>query len=66
MRSVTGSRHRLLMPLSMVVGGGFLCFCDIVARVLVTGEAPIGVVTALIGGPFFLVLLVQRRFTDWD
>ncbi|GMV99381.1 MAG: ABC transporter permease [Candidatus Hydrogenedentota bacterium] len=65
-RSVTGSRHRLLMPLCVIAGGGFLCFCDILARKLLTGETPIGIVTALFGGPFFLYLLVRGRFTDWD
>jgi iron complex transport system permease protein len=65
-RAITGSRHRILMPLSLIAGGGFLCFCDIVGRRLVTGEAPIGIVTALLGGPVFIYLLVQRRFADWD
>lgn len=65
-RSITGSRHRLLMPLSVVVGGGFLCFCDIVARKMLPGETPIGIVTTLLGGPFFLHLLMRRRFTDWE
>lgn len=65
-RSVTGSRHRLLMPMSVIVGGGFLCFCDIIARKILPGETPIGIVTTLFGGPFFLYLLMNRRFTDWD
>ena len=66
----SSSRHRLLMPMSVLVGGGFLCFCDIVARKLLSGEVgtetPIGIVTTLIGGPFFLYLLMRRRFTDWE
>jgi iron complex transport system permease protein len=65
-RSVTGSRHRVLMPVSVIAGGGFLCFCDIVARKLLPGETPIGIITTLIGGPFFLYLLMRRRFTDWE
>ncbi len=65
-RSLTGSRHRILMPLSMAAGGAFLCFCDIAARQLFDAEIPIGIITAVLGGPFFLVLLVRRRFTDWD
>jgi len=65
-RSVTGSRHRLLMPMSVLVGGGFLCFCDIIARKILPGETPIGIVTTLFGGPFFLYLLMNRRFTDWE
>jgi iron complex transport system permease protein len=65
-RVVTGSRHRILMPVSMLAGGAFLCFCDIIARVLLTGETPIGVITSLIGVPFFLILLIRRGFDDWD
>jgi iron complex transport system permease protein len=65
-RAFVGSRHRILMPLSALVGGAFLCFCDIIARKMLTGETPIGIVTTLLGGPFFLYLLVKRRFANWD
>jgi iron complex transport system permease protein len=64
-RAFVGPRHRVLVPMAAVAGGGFLCFCDILARRLMTGETPIGIVTALIGGPFFIYLLLRRRFTDW-
>jgi len=64
-RAVTGARHRVLMPLSLITGGAFLCGCDIVARRALPGETPIGIITTLIGGPFFLYLLTRRRFTDW-
>ncbi len=64
-RAVTGARHRSLMPLSLIAGGAFLCGCDIVARRVLPGETPIGIITTLIGGPFFLYLLTRRRFTDW-
>jgi len=52
--------------MSCFAGGVFLCLCDILARKLLTGETPIGIVTALFGGPFFLYLLTRRRFTDWE
>jgi len=65
-RGLTGSRHRVLMPLSAVAGGGFLCFCDIIARKLFPGETPLGIVTSLLGAPFFLYLLTRRRFTGWE
>lgn len=65
-RGVTGSRHRILMPLTALAGGAFLCFCDIIARKILPGETPIGIVTTIIGGPFFLFLLMRRRFTDWQ
>lgn len=65
-RTMTGSRHRLLMPMSMVAGGAFLCLCDIIARKAMTGETPIGIITSIVGAPFFLYLLVRRKFADWD
>lgn len=65
-RWFTGPGHRLLMPVSFVAGGAYLCCCDIAARQLLPGETPIGIVTTLIGAPFFLYLLMRRRFTDWE
>lgn len=64
-RGIVGARHRLLMPLSLVAGGAFLCFCDIIARRAMPGETPIGIITTLIGGPLFIYLLVSRRFSGW-
>ena len=65
-RSITGSRHRILMPMSVLAGGGLLCLCDIIARKVLPGETPIGIITTLLGGPFFLYLLMRRQFTDWE
>lgn len=57
-RLLVGPGHRLLLPLSLLVGAAFLVLADVVARtVLYPAELPIGVVTAAIGAPFFLVLL---------
>ena len=61
-RMIVGADHRLLLPASALVGGTFLMVADTVARtVLSPTELPVGVVTALIGGPVFLYLLVKRR-----
>ena len=50
--------YRALLPLSVVVGAGFLVLCDVVARTAVSpGELPIGIVTAFVGAPFFAVVL---------
>ncbi len=58
LRLTVGSDHRALLPLSFVAGGAFLAAADLVARLaLAPGELPIGVVTALVGVPLFLVLL---------
>jgi iron complex transport system permease protein len=61
-RIVVGARHRALAPFCMAMGGAFLVLCDAVGRTIVAPiEIPVGIVTALIGGPFFLALLVQRE-----
>jgi iron complex transport system permease protein len=60
-RLIVGSDHRLVLPASALFGAAFLIACDAVARTIwVSGELPVGVVTALIGGPFFLWLLVRK------
>lgn len=57
-RLAVGPGHRELVPLSAIWGAAFLVLADLVARtVLGPGELPVGIVTALVGGPFFLVLL---------
>jgi iron complex transport system permease protein len=60
-RLIVGSDHRLVLPASALFGAAFLIGCDAVARtVWSSGELPVGIVTALIGGPFFLWLLVRK------
>lgn len=57
-RMVVGPDHRVLLPLSAVAGGIFLVLADLGARTLLApGEIPIGVITAFVGVPFFLLLL---------
>jgi len=59
-RMMIGHDHRLLTPASALFGGAFLVACDTAARiVLAPAELPVGVVTALLGGPFFLWLLLS-------
>jgi iron complex transport system permease protein len=61
-----GADHRLLIPCSFLVGAAFLAVCDTVARtVLAPTEVPVGVVTALAGGPFFIWLLRSKRRSLW-
>ncbi len=57
-RLVVGPDHRILLPLSALAGGGFLVLADLGARtVFAPTEIPIGVITAFVGVPFFLLLL---------
>ena len=59
-RLVFGPDHRQLIPLSAICGAAFLVAADTVGRVVVApAQLPVGVVTALVGGPFFLILLVK-------
>jgi len=61
-RRLCGVDHRILLPVCAVVGAGFLVICDAVARCLSTGvDLPVGVLTALLGGPFFLWVLGRGR-----
>jgi len=61
-RLLVGADHRVVLPASMLFGAAFLVGCDLIARtVLSPVELPVGIVTALIGGPFFLWLLVRRQ-----
>jgi ABC-type Fe3+-siderophore transport system permease subunit len=60
-RLMVGVDHRLVLPASALFGAAFLIGCDVVARiVLAPVEVPVGVVTAMLGGPFFLWLLVRK------
>ena len=61
-RLVFGADHRQLLPLSSLAGAMFLVVADTVARTIVApAQLPVGVVTAMIGGPFFLWMLLKKR-----
>ncbi len=64
-RRLSGYDHRVVLPASFLLGGAALTLCDTVARtVLFPTEIPVGVLTALIGGPLFIRLLVRSsRFS---
>ncbi|MBW3605138.1 MAG: iron ABC transporter permease [Actinobacteria bacterium] len=61
-RLLAGWSYRSILPLALLFGGAFLVLTDLLARmVLAPAEIPIGVVTAFIGAPFFVVVLRHRR-----
>nr|WP_320136184.1 iron ABC transporter permease [uncultured Amphritea sp.] len=61
-RLLTGPDNRRLLPLSALLGAILLTLADIISRLLVSpAELPVGIVTALVGGPFFLLLLTRRK-----
>lgn len=61
-RRLFSSRHKVLLPMSALIGGTFMVIADLAARTLaVPRELPVGTVTALIGAPFFAVIYFKRR-----
>ncbi len=65
-RLAFGSSNRLVLPLSILFGGAFMVLADLVARtVLSPAELPIGVVTAFLGAPFFVLVLRTSRREVW-
>src|SRR5690606_37735805 len=61
-RLVTGPAHVRLLPVAVVGGAGFMVLADLLARTVIAPvEVPVGIVTALTGGPFFLWLLRRSR-----
>lgn len=65
-RLLIGPDHRRLVPASALVGAAFLVLTDSFARTVAPVEIPIGVVTAFLGGPFFLFLLRRRKSSYWS
>jgi iron complex transport system permease protein len=61
-RRLIGQDHMVLLPACLLGGGVFLGLADLVARrIMAPAELPVGILTALLGGPFFLWLLIAQR-----
>lgn len=60
-RLIVGPSHKKLLPMSFVLGGVVLCICDTIARSVMAAEIPVGIVTAIVGAPFFIYLLRARN-----
>ena len=61
-RRLVGNNHRILLPAAMLLGAAFVVLCDVLARCLFAPfELPVGILLSLIGGPFFLGLLLHGR-----
>ena len=68
LRSVLGPDHRLLLPASIFGGAVLLTLCDTLARMVIApAQLPTGAVTAVLGGPFFVMILLgqKRRAALW-
>ena len=64
-RLFIGSDNRFLVPASALMGSGLMLFADMVAHYVVNFDLPIGIVTAVIGGPVFLLLIMRQRKEVW-
>ena len=66
-RSLVGADHARMLPVSALVGAIFMLLVDDLARTVTTSEIPIGIITALIGVPFFAVILRRlHSASGWD
>lgn len=60
-RALVGVDYRRLIPASAILGGGYLILVDDVSRSLLSMELPLGVVTSIMGAPFFIYLIIKRK-----
>ena len=64
-RSVMGASHKRVVPVSIIAGGVSLLWADILVRSLSSfGEIPVGVITSIIGGPFFFIIMLRSKRVD--
>ena len=59
-RMLVGYDYRVMMPVSMLMGASFMMLVDNLSRSIVTAEIPLGILTAFVGAPFFLYLILDR------
>ena len=61
-RKMTGNESKKFLPMAAVTGAGFVCFCDMLTRVVFAPyELPVGILMAILGGPCFAILLIQSK-----
>ena len=64
-RMLMGNDNRRLMPASLSMGACFLILIDILCRVITSAEIPLGILTSVIGGPFFIYLIKKKKGNGW-
>ncbi|MDD3878564.1 MAG: iron chelate uptake ABC transporter family permease subunit, partial [Syntrophomonas sp.] len=64
-RMLVGNDNRVLIPASLSMGACFLILVDDLGRVITGSEMPLGILTALVGGPFFVWLLKKTKGGNW-
>ncbi|RLI82518.1 iron ABC transporter permease [Archaeoglobales archaeon] len=61
MRLIAGENNKIILPASLLAGAAFMPFVDLISRTATSGEVPVGIITALLGAPFFLYLLRRSK-----
>jgi len=64
-RTLSGPDHRVMIPVTALMGGAFLLAADLAARSLTSAELPVSILTAMAGGPLFAFLLYRNRARGW-
>jgi iron complex transport system permease protein len=64
-RMLLGSDNRFLIPGSILLGASIMVICDMLAKLFTTTTLPIGIITALVGGPMFLFLIIRQKKEVW-
>ncbi|MGM9532168.1 FecCD family ABC transporter permease [Intestinibacter sp.] len=65
-RMIIGTDNRVLMPTTILLGSSFLLIVDTICRTLTGAELPLGIITSLFGGPFFIYLLKKTKGANWQ
>lgn len=65
-RALVGPDHRVLLPAAALLGASYMLLVDLMARSLIAAEIPLGVLTAVVGAPVFLVLLRRTQRESWQ
>jgi len=65
-RAVVGPDHRQLLPAAAMIGASYMLIIDTIARTLISAELPLGVLTALIGAPIFVLILHRTQNQGWQ
>ncbi|MBR7005408.1 MAG: iron ABC transporter permease [Candidatus Methanomethylophilaceae archaeon] len=65
-RKIVASDSKILIPFSAILGGVFLLVCDIIARSVILGGISVGIITAFIGGPMMLFILLKMKKNAWS
>lgn len=65
-RAIVGPNHKIMMPIAALSGAIFMLVADNIARTITTGDIPVGIITSIIGAPFFIYYLRKKETAVWN